>query len=107
MQMVGIATEVIPFGAHVLCRGYQVTLAEPAIANGTAKPRPLHLGDPAEYWVGDQVCVDPIEGLGLRDLQAIADGPLMNPLALYLPAGRISLAEVRAREAANLRTDHD
>jgi hypothetical protein len=34
------------------------------------------------------------------DLHALAAGPIMQPETLYLPAGKISLAEARAREAA-------
>jgi hypothetical protein len=37
------------------------------------------------------------------DLQAIADGGLMDANRIYLPAGRLSEAEARAREARILR----
>jgi hypothetical protein len=101
-MMVGIATETIPFGAHVLCRGFRVSLAAPEIANGTARARPLYRGDKPVYSVGGHVTVDPIEGLGDRDLHALANAPIMDPCRLYLPAGKLSMAETRAREAANL-----
>ena len=35
--------------------------------------------------------------VGERDLQAIANGPIMEPLALYLPAGKVSEAEYQER----------
>lgn len=36
-------------------------------------------------------------------LHALAAGPIMQPDQLYLPAGRISLAEAKAREAVHLQ----
>lgn len=101
-MMSGLATEAIPFGAHVLCRGFQVSLAAPEIANGTARSRPLYRGDKPIYAPGQHVAVAPVEGLGRRDLHALANGPIMDPSSLYLPAGKLSMAETRAREAANL-----
>lgn len=41
--------------------------------------------------------------LSSRDLQTIADGGIMDPNRLYLPAGRLSEAETRAREARIMR----
>jgi len=41
--------------------------------------------------------------LSRDDLQTIADGAIMDPNRLYLPAGRLSEAETRAREARVLR----
>jgi hypothetical protein len=32
------------------------------------------------------------------NLQAIADGPIMDPIRIYLPAGQLSEADWRARE---------
>jgi hypothetical protein len=43
--------------------------------------------------------VDP----GNLDLKAIAAGPIMDAAQLYLPAGKISLAEAVAREQAGVR----
>jgi hypothetical protein len=34
------------------------------------------------------------------DLHAIASGPIMDPATIYLPAGKLSLAETKAREAS-------
>ena len=39
---------------------------------------------------------------GNCNLQAIANGPIMEPNMLYLPAGKLSEAEYRARERRNL-----
>lgn len=97
----GIAAEAIPFGALVLHRGFSVSLASADIANGTARHRPTWCGEPLEYAAGDHVSVDPIEGLGARDLHAIAAGPIMDPARLYLPAGKLTKAESAAREASN------
>jgi hypothetical protein len=101
-MMAGMATETIPFGAHVLCRGFQVSLSAPEIANGTARRRPLYRGDKAVYEPGQCVAVEPVEGIGRRDLHALANGPIMDPSNLYLPAGKLSMADTRAREATNL-----
>jgi hypothetical protein len=100
-MMSGIATETIPPGAHVLCRGFRVSLAAPEIANGIARERPRWCDD-KQYLVGQHVTVEPVEGLGARDLHALANGPIMDPNQLFLPAGKLSMAETRAREAANL-----
>jgi hypothetical protein len=101
-MMAGTATEEIPVGAHVLCRGYRVSLAAPAIANGTALSRPVRRGDRAVYQPGQHVAVEPVQGLGARDLHALANGPIMDATQLFLPAGKLSMAKTRAREAANL-----
>jgi hypothetical protein len=36
-------------------------------------------------------------------LQELADGPLHDPRQIYLPAGRLTIEETRAREARILR----
>jgi len=41
--------------------------------------------------------------LTAQRLQEIADGPIMDPLSIYLPAGKLSETEWRAREARILR----
>lgn len=98
--MRGVAEERIPFGAKVLCRGFRVTLAEPSLANGTARSRPLWGGAPKHYEAGEHLFVDAIDGLGDRDLHAMANAPLMDANNLFLPAGKLSMAETKAREAA-------
>lgn len=97
-MMCGEAKERMFVGQHVLCRNYQVRLAPPSIANGTVtgyRGRPRWMGD--RYEPGDYVQVKPIEGLGERDLHAIANGPIMEPVKLYLPAGKLSEAEYQER----------
>lgn len=96
--MKGIASERIPFGAHVLCRGADVRLASPEIANGRAQPAPRWAARSDEaYHIGDFISVEPIEGLGQRNLQALANGPIMDPRVVFLPAGRISESAYRKR----------
>lgn len=102
-MMSGMATETIPFGAPVLCRGNRVSLAAPEIANGTAHPRRLYRDEKAMYEAGQCVVVEPVEGLGTRSLHALANGPIMDPSNLYLPAGKLSMAETRARERAAIQ----
>lgn len=95
--MHGVAKERIPYGAHVLCRGFEVRLAPPELANGIACSKPAW-GYPRDaHDPGDHVSVTPVEGLGQRDLNAIANGPIMEPIRLYLPAGKVSEAEYQER----------
>lgn len=101
--MSGRAVEMIPCGASVLCVGFTVRLADPSIANGTAAKRPPIGGQPDKHYApGEIVGVEPIQGLGARDLKAIANGPLMDANNIFLPAGRLTMAEYRARVAADL-----
>lgn len=96
------ADEAIPYGARVLVRGTRVALAGTALANATAVARPRWGDDKAEYRPGEIVKVRMDEGLGGRDLHAIANGPIMDANMLYLPAGKLSMAEYRERERRNL-----
>ena len=102
-RLQGVAMERIPYGARVLCRKNEVSLAGPEIANGTASDKPdwFHRLGSAEqvHEIGDWVSVEPIEGLGERDLHAIAAGPIMEPCKLYLPAGKLTEAEYQQRLA--------
>lgn len=100
--MHGTAQERIPFGALVLCRGNRIWLAEPEIANGTARSRKLWGNDKPEYKAGEFLEVDPIEGLGGRDLHTMANAPLMDANRLFLPAGKLSMADYRKRVAADV-----
>ncbi|MDY7525351.1 hypothetical protein [Sphingomonas sp. 10B4] len=101
-MMRGEAQEPIPFGAQVLCRCGKVSLAKPEIANGTACARPRYAGEKPIYRKGECVSVEPIEGLGARDLHAMANAPLMDANRVFLPAGKLTMAEYRARVAADL-----
>lgn len=97
-MMRGVAEEPIPFGAKVLCRGWRVRLADDDLANGIAQSRRLWPGEKPIYETGQHLVVDPVEGLGGRDLHAMANAPLMDANQLFLPAGKLSMAETRARE---------
>lgn len=98
-RMHGKAVERIPFGAPVLCRNMEVRLAPRAIANGIAGDESWRWrsGGRRIHYPGDWVTVRAIQGLGQRDLHAIARGPIMDPLALYLPAGKLTPAEYQER----------
>jgi hypothetical protein len=50
----------------------------------------------ARSLAGDPARLSPVR------LQAIADGEIMDPNRIYLPAGRLSLAETEARERAGM-----
>lgn len=102
MTLRGAAQEPIAFGALVLCRGNRVWLAGPELANGTARARPIWSDAAREYAAGEFLFVDPVAGLGERDLHAIANGPIMDANALFLPAGKLSEADYRRRVAADL-----
>ncbi|MEZ7273888.1 hypothetical protein NYF14_10505 [Sphingobium sp. 10 DY56-G10] len=92
------ADEPIPYGAEVFVRGRRATLAPKVLANARAIDRPR--------WLGEDGIIPPRCGFTVEmlerapDLQAMADGPIMDPVQRFLPLGRISLAESKAREAA-------
>ena len=94
----------IPGGALVLVRGNRAVVADSAIANGKAD-RPPPLMRQRKWRDGQTLPVQMLEGLGDRCLHAIANGPIMDPASLYLPAGTISLAEAIRREKAVERGD--
>lgn len=90
----------VPDGALVLVRGIRATVADQSVANAVAAARRPSWRDDADLIRdGQSFTVEMIQGLGARDLQAIADGPIMDGNALYLPAGKLSMAETVAREA--------
>ncbi len=97
----------LPFGAEVLVRGMDAEPAGPDLANATVVGRPSWALLPGQkgYKPGDSVRVEMHEGLGRRSLHAIAAGPIMDSNALYLPAGRLSMAEFRQRQAEMLSGD--
>lgn len=82
--------ERISVGDKILVRGGKAQKADPSIANAVAD---------APGGKGDHIRYVPIDGLGDRDLQALANGPIMDPNRIYLPAGRCSEDEMRRREA--------
>ncbi len=84
------ATESIPEGATILVRGGMASKAGSEIANAVA----IEAGKE-----GQRIMVKPIDGLGGRILQAMANGPIMDPNRIYLPAGKCSEEEMRRREA--------
>ena len=103
-KMRGNAKERIPYGAGVLCRNNEVRLAPPAIANAAADPEPFWLSRGRTcYKKGEWVTATPIEGLGERDLHAMAAGPIMEPTRIYLPAGKVSEAQYQERLALDFR----
>lgn len=92
----GTATDRIEFGQHVLVRGYDCSPADPKIANGIAREKPRW--EPRRYYAkGEFLFVDAIEGIGERDVHALAEAPIMDPIRLNLPAGKLSEAEYQAR----------
>jgi hypothetical protein len=92
----GTATDAIAFGQHVLVRGYYVSPAEPSVANGIARGLPAWTRQRA-YAKGDFVMADAIEGLGERDVHQLARLPIMEPIRLNLPAGKLSESEYQER----------
>lgn len=101
MKKIVFAVGDIPQGSLVLVRGMRAELADAAVANARALPRPKWVWDKS-IRDGQSFAVEMLEGLGERSLQALADGPINDPSLIYLPAGRLSMAETRAREAAQI-----
>lgn len=89
-QLVGTAQDQLEPGDYVLCRDFRVSKAPPALANAIAKQR---------CGVGQWASLKAVEGLGERDLHAMANGPIMEPLRIYLPAGKLSEDEYQERLA--------
>ena len=98
-RLSGKATADVQPGEHVLCRGGVCQPAAPSIANGVASRPRFKDG----WTAGDWLEAEPVEGLGERDLHAMASGPIMDPSRLYLPAGKISEDEWRRRIAQQMR----
>ena len=92
----GQATETIQFGQHVLCRGGDCTPAQPQIANGVARPLPSW-SRTKHYEAGDFVLADAILEVGQRDVHALAQLPIMDPIHLNLPAGKLDEAAYQER----------
>tara|TARA_B100001057_G_scaffold330208_1_gene330576 strand:+ start:1443 stop:1787 length:345 start_codon:yes stop_codon:yes gene_type:complete len=88
MKLVGRAFEDMEPGDHVMCRDSSVTKAAPEIANAIVVKK---------CRAGDWPKLRKVDGLGERNLQAMADGPIMEPLRLYLPSGRLTEAEYQQR----------
>lgn len=104
MKRIVFAQGRVHYEARVMVRGNRCKEAGPELANGTASKGPPWLRQ-AWYDDGQSLAVDMDADIGSRDLHAIANGPIMDPSALYLPAGKISLAEAKAREAAQIVGD--
>lgn len=93
----------IACGARVLVRGMRAVAASDALANATAGHRPSwDLRRSKAYRKGETLLVVMDDGIGSRDLHAIANGPIMDPAAIYLPAGKLSMSDYRAREVRRL-----
>ena len=97
------AAENIPFGAPLLVRIGRAHLARDGVVNATA---PLQDGPPSAaqdypgFRAGRQffVTVEPV--VDTICLHTIANGPIMDPCRIYLPAGRITEAQLAARTRA-------
>lgn len=93
----------IAYGAMVLVRGCRASLAAPALVNARVVSRPV--------WLGENELIPPRRSFAVEmlvqepDLQAIADGPIMDPSQRFLPLGRLSWPETKAREAAQILDD--
>lgn len=96
------ARERIAWGSSVLCLGGECRAADTSIANGMLLKPNLSLGR-RKCQVGETVEVELLQGLGSRDLHAMANGPCLEPRSLYLPEGKISEAELAARTRQQFR----
>lgn len=90
----------IAYGSEVLVHGLRACPAPRAIANARVVDRPK--------WLGEFRVIPPRHSFSVemldrpRDLQALADGPIHDAVSLFMPAGRISWAEAKAREQAQV-----
>lgn len=90
------ARERIAWGSPVFVIGGDCRAADASYANGTLRKLDRHTRR-RKGNVGEVVEVEMIVGLAGRSLHAIANGPCMDPLRLYLPEGKISEAELERR----------
>ena len=97
----------IPYGARVLVRAMRAEVAGPEMANGTAQSAPSWWRGHKRYKDGESLVVAMDATIGARDLHAIANGPIMDANELYLPAGKISMAEYRERQRSILNPEGD
>jgi hypothetical protein len=95
------AEEFVPYGARILVRHGRAGLSGPAIANATALPERWP-DDAGGYQEGQFFQAELDADLGERNLHDMANGPIMEPGQLYLPAGKLSMDEYRERERRNL-----
>lgn len=97
MKRVVTADQDMLPGDRLLVRGFRARLAGDDMANATAGELPRWCWEKV-YRAGASVPVIMDTALGKRDLHAIAAGPIMDPTNLYLPAGKLSMDEFRARQ---------
>ncbi|MEO1490135.1 MAG: hypothetical protein AAFR88_11985 [Pseudomonadota bacterium] len=91
------ARERIAWDSPVVVLGGEAKGADSSIANATLL-KPDLVGRRRKCHVGEYVEIEWIEGLGERDLHAMANGPCMQPLRIYLPDGKITQDELSERE---------
>lgn len=100
VRVIVMADTAIPYGAEVLVRGGRACLTVPELANARVVSRPP--------WLDEEDFIPPRRTFSVelidrpRDLQALANGPIMDAVNLYFPAGRLSWADTKVREASVL-----
>lgn len=100
-----IAEEFLPFGVRILVRHGRASLADDNLANASvpsADYYPWYVREAGGFAARQHFFPDLDEGLGVRSLHDIANGPIMDPGQIYLPAGVCSDAEWRRRNRAVL-----
>ena len=97
----------IPYGSRLLVRGARASVAGDDLANAFAPPRPAWLNEREIISDGQHFTAIMDEGIGKRDLHAIANGPIMDEAKIYLPAGKLSMEEFRARQRSIMLGDED
>lgn len=100
-----VADEAIAFGARVLVRGRRACIAPDSIANATVVPRPAWSQSGDAIQRGEHFTAMMDDGIGNRDLKALANAPIMDAANIYLPAGKISMEEFKARQRSIILDD--
>jgi len=99
------AEEFLAFGARILVRHGRASLAHEGVANASvpnAEFYPWYARDAGGFKQGALFFPVMDKDFGARSLHDIANGPIMDPAKIYLPAGTCSEADWRKRNTETL-----
>jgi len=99
------AEKTIRYGERILVRDGRAVPADSSLANATAPERPSWISARFKIRTGNNFMAVMDDGIGDRDIKAIANGPIMDVANIYLPAGKVSMEEFKARQRTIILDD--